>query len=220
MEQQKLTNTKDTLTFLSEKFPKCFIVDGDVKPLKIGIFKDLAATFEDSELVSKRLLRMSLRHYTSSWKYLAAVKKGNARINLEGEPGDLVETEHAEHAAEQLKESKKRAAEKREKEKLEKRKTKSSRFKHVKGDSNRSHSGSRDTSASKTPAVKTKNTKHIAVKIEEKDLKPGLSVSVKVGRQPMPAVITEVAKDGILVQLNSGMSVKVQQDKLRILVKD
>lgn len=220
MEQQKLTNTKETLTFLSEKFPKCFILNGDVKPLKIGIFKDLASEFEETEIVSKRLLRMSLRHYTSSWKYLGAVKQGNARVNLNGEPGDKVEAEHAEHAAEQLKESKKRAAEKREQEKADKRKARNPKFKHSRTNASAPKSTSDKDVKAKTTSFKQRAAKPQAVKIEEQDLKPGLNVSVKVGKQPMPAVITDVGKDGIFVQLNSGMSVKVQHEQLRTLVKN
>jgi len=55
--------------------------------------------------------------------------------------------------------------------------------------------------------------------IEDDALKVGLKVSVKLGQQPMPAVITDVAKDGVFVQLNSGMTVKVQQQQLRALLE-
>jgi ProP effector len=49
-------------------------------------------------------------------------------------------------------------------------------------------------------------------------MKVGVQVSVKVGSSPMPATITEVAKDGIQVQLNSGMTVKVQRGQLRLTI--
>ena len=31
---QKLTNTKDIIAYLAEKFPLCFILEGEAKPLK------------------------------------------------------------------------------------------------------------------------------------------------------------------------------------------
>jgi ProP effector len=45
----------------------------------------------------------------------------------------------------------------------------------------------------------------------------GTAVSVKVGKSPLPAVITEIQKDGVQVQLNTGMVVKVSQDQLRLM---
>jgi ProP effector len=41
-------------------------------------------------------------------------------------------------------------------------------------------------------------------------------VTVKLGKVPMPAVITEIAKDGVHVQLETGMVVKVDQSTLRL----
>ena len=83
-EQQKLANSKEVLAFLATEFPKCFSLQSDAKPLKIGIFHDLSEHLKDDTRLSKRLLRMSLRHYTSSWKYLASVKEGAHRIDLNG----------------------------------------------------------------------------------------------------------------------------------------
>ena len=53
-------------------------------------------------------------------------------------------------------------------------------------------------------------------KLTDSDLQQGTQVTVKLGKAPMPAVITEVAKDGIHVQLDSGMVVKVNADALRL----
>ena len=41
-------------------------------------------------------------------------------------------------------------------------------------------------------------------------------VTVKIGKSPMPATITDVSKDGIQVQLDTGMVVKVQLENLRL----
>lgn len=208
-EQQKLVNSKEVLAFLALKFPKCFSLQSDAKPLKIGIFHDLSERLKDEEIMSKRILRMSLRHYTSSWKYLASVKEGANRVDLDGIDGDVVEKEHAEHAALQLKESKAKAAEKRlelKKQALEKKAVKN-----------------KAKVPAKNPIKKHKQAEPQEQKLKvrellDDDVKVGAEVSVKVGSSPMPATITEVAKDGIQVQLNSGMTVKVKRAQLRLTI--
>lgn len=214
MEQQKLTNVKEAIAFLAEKFPKCFVLNGEVKPLKIGIFQDLAAELAESEVVSKRVLRMSLRHYTSGWKYLASVKVGAHRIDLHGNNGDKVEAEHAEHAAEQLKQSKTKAAEMRRQQKS----AKSTSAKLVRATSKPEKSKKPKPSSAKHQNRPASPPKMKVAPIDDNKLEVGLKVSVKVGQQPMPAVVTDVAKDGVFVQLNSGMTVKVQQQQLRALL--
>lgn len=219
MEAQKLSNTKETIAFLAQKFPQCFTVDGDVKPLKIGIFQDLSEALKDDESISNRMLRISLRHYTSSWKYLASVKEGVARVDLDGNGGEVINAEHAEHAAQALKESKQKAAEKRQAEKASKKSDNSN--KERRGPSKTANKKFASKSFSSKPKALPRNDKPAmkAMKISDEELSTGLQVSVKVGKQPMPAVITELGKDGIFVQLNSGMTVKVQREQLRVLVK-
>ena len=82
---QKFANSKEVIAFLAERFPKCFSLEGEAKPLKIGIFQDLALLLSEEERVSKTLLRSTLRHYTNSWRYLESVVEGVSRINLDGE---------------------------------------------------------------------------------------------------------------------------------------
>merc|ERR1711959_385979 len=101
------------IAFLAETFPKCFSIEGEARPLKIGIFQDLATRLEEEERVSKTLLRSTLRHYTNSWRYLHSIKEGASRVDLDGVEGDAIEKEHADHAQQQLEESKAKAAEKR-----------------------------------------------------------------------------------------------------------
>lgn len=103
---EKLKNSKEIVAYLVEKFPACFIAEGEAKPLKIGIFQDLAARLADDERVSKTMLRSALRQYTSSWRYLHGLKAGQARVDLDGNPGELLTEEHIEHAKQALKESK------------------------------------------------------------------------------------------------------------------
>ena len=101
---EKLKNSKEIVAYLVEKFPACFIAEGEAKPLKIGIFQDLAARLADDERVSKTMLRSALRQYTSSWRYLHGLKAGQARVDLDGNPGELLTEEHIEHAKQALKE--------------------------------------------------------------------------------------------------------------------
>jgi ProP effector len=161
---------------------------------------------------------MSLRHYTSGWKYLASVKEGNQRVDLLGELGDKVEAEHAQHAQEQLKESKAKAAQKRQEQKPERKPdrkpdaSKPSRAKTSEGaKAKKAHIPKRKVNTPTVPKMQV-------APLTESALKVGLKVSVKVGREPMPATVTDIGKDGVFVQLNSGMTVKVQQHQLRVIV--
>ena len=115
---QKFSNSKEVIGFLVEQFPACFSNKGDAKPLKIGIFQDLAERLENEERVSKTLLRSSLRHYTNSWRYLHSIKKGAQRIDLDGKNIAAIEDEHVEHAKKQLDESKAKVAQKRKEQKV------------------------------------------------------------------------------------------------------
>ncbi|MCP4864848.1 MAG: RNA chaperone ProQ [Pseudomonadota bacterium] len=211
---QKFSNSKEVIAFLAETFPNCFTLEGEAKPLKIGIFQDLAERLAEEERVSKTLLRSSLRHYTNSWRYLYSIKKGNFRVDLDGNQDAAIEEEHEEHAKKQLDESKAKAAEKR------KQAAQSNRKKD--GRSSAANSGDK---AGKSPAgrynngTKSKNSRPIKTppaKLSDADLTVGTSVTVKLGKAPMHAVITEVAKDGVHVQLDTGMVVKVNPQTLRL----
>lgn len=223
MEQEKLTNQKEAIAFLCSKYPKCFFSEGPVKPLKIGIFQEIAADLEALDIISKRLLRVSLRHYTNSWRYLSSVKVGVARIDMLGTPGDLVEEQHAQHAQEQLKESKEKAAKLRE----TKAKTDKSAPKHkgyTKPNGTTSANGAKHDDNAKSnvkpPAAKRSvkaskpAPKPQVVAIDASHVKVGNAAIVKLGKEPMPVTITDIGKDGISVQLKSGMTVKVKQAQL------
>ncbi|MFA3790291.1 RNA chaperone ProQ [Aliiglaciecola sp. SL4] len=208
--QQKFSNSKEVITFLAQTFPKCFSLEGEAKPLKIGIFQELSERLKEDDRVSKTLLRASLRHYTNSWRYLHSVKEGSFRIDLDGNQGDAIEKEHAEHALKQLTESKAKVAEKRKlnnasKPKPEKKSSKEKREKQ-----------------NQTQFKGTKPAKHKQIKqpppekLTESNLVVGTEVTVKVGKSPLPATITDISKDEVHVQLQTGMIVKVQADNLRL----
>jgi ProP effector len=205
---QKFSNSKEVIGFLVEQFPACFSNKGDAKPLKIGIFQDLAERLENEERVSKTLLRSSLRHYTNSWRYLHSIKKGAQRIDLDGKDVAAIEDEHVEHAKKQLDESKAKVAEKRKELKAAGAEVK--------------------PSYKKKEAPKFKPTSKVVIKeqakvkqppaerLEQEHIVAGTAVTVKIGKSPMPATITDVSKDGIQVQLDTGMVVKVQLENLRL----
>ncbi len=227
MEQTKITNQKETLAFLSEQYPNCFFVEGKVKPLKIGIFQDLAKELQSNEDVSNRVLRQCLRHYTSSWRYLESVKEGVARVDLSGAEGDLVEKEHAEHAATQLKESKQKAKQRRaEKAKAVNRPAGEEKSNVKRAQIPRNKSPHKTSEHSKTRSSKDKggnnNKRHQSKQssfelnsvLTSNELIVGSKALVKLGSAPVMVTIADIDKDGVFVQLESGMSVKVKSSQL------
>lgn len=205
----KFTSSKEVIAFLASTFPDCFTLEGDAKPLKIGIFQDIVEHLSEDARLSKTLLRSSLRHYTNSWRYLHCVKADAHRVDLNGNHCELVGTDHANHAAEQLKESKEKvAARRKEQAKAQERST----------------NADKDKQKRKRAAVPSRGTKGAdkrpkrpaPERLNETSLKTGTSVTVKLGKVPMDAVITEIAKDGVHVQLDSGMAIKVNADALRL----
>jgi ProP effector len=205
---QKFTNSKEVIGFLIEQFPACFSNKGDAKPLKIGIFQDLAERLENEERVSKTLLRSSLRHYTNSWRYLHSIKKDAQRIDLDGKDVAAIEDEHVEHAKKQLDESKAKVAEKRKEQKA------------AGADVKKPYKNKEAPKFKPTSKVvkkeQTKVKQPPAERLEQDHIVVGTAVTVKIGKSPMAATITDVSKDGIQVQLDTGMVVKVQLENLRL----
>ncbi len=194
---EKLTNNKQIIAYLVELFPKCFISDGEAKPLKIGIFQDLAARLEGDPKVSKTQLRAALRQYTSSWRYLHGAKPGAQRVGLDGSECGELETEHVEHAQKTLKESKAKVfANKKEEAKKGKEET-----------------------VNRKPKQAVKRKPKPQVKVEYKpakigELKENQQVKVIVGKSPVAATIVEVGKEEVQVQLGTGMTLKVKAEHL------
>lgn len=225
--EHKLT-PKQVLDYLVEKFPNCFVKEGEAKPLKIGIFQDLTERLEEDSNVSKTQLRGVLRHYTQSWRYLHSIKVGAKRVDLDGNEGEELEQQHVDHAQQQLAESKQKFAEQRKaqnalnRDKIAK-KPKSSNDqndkKKPKRDSrykskatNKGHNKAKSKDAAtinKQPVKELQN-------VSDEQLKAGQAVQVKVGNNPVPGTVSEIAKDGVFVQLTSGMVVKVQSENIFI----
>jgi ProP effector len=204
----KFSNSKEVIDFLVEKFPTCFSNKGDAKPLKIGIFQDLAERLVNEERVSKTLLRSSLRHYTNSWRYLHGIKKDVQRIDLDGKEVAAIEDEHVEHAKKQLDESKAKVAEKRKEQKAA--------GVEVKNAYKKKDAPKFKPTSKVVKKEQTKVKQPPAERLEQQHIVAGTAVTVKIGKSPMPATITDVSKDGIQVQLDTGMVVKVQLENLRL----
>ncbi|MBO9491395.1 RNA chaperone ProQ [Endozoicomonas sp. G2_1] len=216
--ENKPSSSKEIIAYLAEKFPSCFSVSGPAKPLKVGIFQDLAEQLSEDEAVSKTRLRQALRHYTSSWRYLKSVKLGAGRVDLAGEQVAEIDQEQADYAAKTLKESQEKFGNKKGQDNAGK--------KPYKGDkpANKHQSDSKRKSDAKSKSDKFKAVKGAkraqpAAKatlkpIESNAISVGAKVNVKVGNSPMAATITEVSGNDISVQLVSGMVVKTQIENI------
>lgn len=121
--QYQLSNSKEIIAYLVQQFPNCFTLEGEAKPLKIGIFQDISTRLENNEVISKTKLRVALRAYTMSWRYLYSIKEGSHRVDLDGNPVEVISKDQMDYAQQQLKESKEKAKERfkeRNKEKYKK----------------------------------------------------------------------------------------------------
>ena len=193
---QKLANTKDIIAYLAEKFPLCFILEGEAKPLKIGLFQDLAEALEDDERVSKTQLRQALRQYTSNWRYLHGCREGAVRVDLQGNPAGVLEAEHVAHAAQQLADAKARVAEKR-----------------------KAEAAAKKAQQKQRPRKPTnKNAKHFnkpsLSAVDFSQISVGSVVKVKAGDHAKKATVVEVLKDSARVELENGLVMSVAADRL------
>ena len=215
----KRISTKDIITYLTEKFPECFSVKGPVKPLKVGIFQDLAEKLSEDDKVSKTRLRQALRHYTSSWRYLKAIKVGAFRVDIDGKDAAEIDEEQANYASKTLKESQEKFGNNSSVNKKTQDKTDKN---SPKANSNKGAAGAKKDSA-KFKSVKSAKPSHRQT--AKKDLPPlknvdsttikiGSKVKVQLGNAPMNATITEIAGKDISVQLDSGMTIKTQMQNI------
>lgn len=94
----RFEHVNEALELLYKHFPKCFIKEGDCKPLKIGILEDLRSKIEGIEGLSISKARAAVRLYTSRLRYHYCCKEGAKRIDLDGNEIDTISAEHAEYA--------------------------------------------------------------------------------------------------------------------------
>ncbi|EBL9229074.1 RNA chaperone ProQ [Salmonella enterica] len=209
--QPKLNSSKEVIAFLAERFPHCFSAEGEARPLKIGIFQDLVERVGGEMNLSKTQLRSALRLYTSSWRYLYGVKPGATRVDLDGNPCGELEEQHVEHARKQLEEAKARVQAQRAEQQAKKREAATAAGE--KEDAPRRERKPRaDKPTTKAPRA-PREEKHTPVS-DISVLTVGQSLKVKAGNNAMDATVLEITKDGVRVQLNSGMSLIVRAEHL------
>lgn len=204
---EKLKNSKEIIAYIAECFPKCFTVEGEAKPLKIGIFQDLAERLKDDEKVSKTQLRAALRQYTSSWRYLHGVKPGAVRVDLDGNDCGVLEEEHVEHAKATLAESKAKVAARRKDQAQKAREEGKAKPKAKKPQ------GARKPQTTKKTAKVSKPVETRALNADEMII--GKQVNVNMGKGNMAATIVEINKEDVRVQLVNGLQMVVKAEHLR-----
>ncbi|MBS9433234.1 RNA chaperone ProQ [Photorhabdus hainanensis] len=231
--QPKLNSSKEIIAFLAERFPLCFVAEGEARPLKIGIFQDIVERIQDEECLSKTQLRSALRLYTSSWRYLYGVKEGAQRVDLDGNSCGELEAEHIEHALQQLTEAKARVQAQRTEQRAKKREAENA----AAGEKNE-----RSTAKKPAPRRRANNTegekrqqqprqqkrpqqarKPVAKPaqpaptqiVDVSSLKIGQEIKVRVGKSSVDASVLEIAKDGVRVQLPSGLAMIVRAEHLQ-----
>lgn len=226
--QPKLNSSKEVIAFLAERFPHCFSAEGEARPLKIGIFQDLVDRVAGEMNLSKTQLRSALRLYTSSWRYLYGVKPGATRVDLDGNPCGELDEQHVEHARKQLEEAKARVQAQRAEQQAKNAKLPQLL---VKEDAPRRERKPRPTTPRRKEGAERKPRAQKPVEKAPKTVKApreeqhtpvsdisaltvGQALKVKAGQNAMDATVLEITKDGVRVQLNSGMSLIVRAEHL------
>lgn len=204
---EKLKNSKEVIAYIAECFPNCFTLEGEAKPLKIGIFQDLAQRLNEDTKVSKTQLRAALRQYTSSWRYLHGVKAGAVRVDLDGNACGELEQQHVDHAQAMLAESKARVDARR---KEQAKKTREEANKTAKPKAKKAQP--RRPQPAKTK-VESKPVETRTLQADE--LNVGNNVNVNMGKGNMAATIVEINKEDVRVQLGNGLQMVVKAEHLR-----
>ncbi|HDS9358937.1 RNA chaperone ProQ [Enterobacter sp. KBR-315C3_2022] len=221
--QPKLNSSKEVIAFLAERFPQCFSAEGEARPLKVGIFQDLVARVEGEMNLSKTQLRSALRLYTSSWRYLYGIKPGATRVDLDGNPCGELDEQHVEHARKQLEEAKARVQAQRAEQQAKKREAAAAngeeaprRERKPRPAPRRNENNDRKPRAdkpAKAPRAPREEQQHTPVS-DINALNVGQALKVKAGNNAMDATVMEITKDGVRVQLTSGMSMIVRAEHL------
>ena len=222
--QPKLNSSKEVIAFLAERFPQCFSAEGEARPLKVGIFQDLVERVGGEMNLSKTQLRAALRLYTSSWRYLYGVKPGAVRVDLDGNPCGELEEQHVAHARQQLEEAKARVQAQREAQQAKKREAAAAAGQPEEGARRERKPRPQPQARRKDGAEQRKPRPAAAAKAPREErhtpvsdltaLSVGQALKVKAGNNAMDATVLEITKDGVRVQLTSGMSMIVRAEHL------
>ncbi|MGM3162991.1 RNA chaperone ProQ [Dickeya undicola] len=239
--QPKLNSSKEVIAYLAERFPLCFTLEGEARPLKIGIFQDLVERVSESEHVSKTQLRSALRLYTSSWRYLYGVKLGAQRVDLDGNACGELEQQHVEHARKQLEEAKARVQAQRAEQQAKKRESGEAEPSRPRPAGSRNaprrerdaagavprkprSPSSRSAQSVSSSSEKSQPRQPKAARVVQPErqavtdissLQIGQEIKVRAGKNAMDATVLEIAKDGVRVQLASGLAMIVRAEHLQ-----
>ncbi|MBV4365072.1 RNA chaperone ProQ [Erwinia phyllosphaerae] len=222
--QPKLNSSKEVIAFLAERFPQCFSAEGEARPLKIGIFQDLVDRVQGEMSLSKTQLRSALRLYTSSWRYLYGIKAGATRVDLDGNPCGVLDEQHVEHARKQLEEAKARVQAQREQQQAKKREAdeeaaprrprKPVRKPSAEGEQPRAARAKPQRNPGSAPSAERQPQRSKPV-TDTAALQVGQNIKVTAGKGAMDATILEITKDGVRVQLASGLAMIVRAEHLQ-----
>ncbi|MGC6386692.1 RNA chaperone ProQ [Ewingella sp. S1.OA.A_B6] len=228
--QPKLNSSKEVIAFLAERFPLCFSAEGEARPLKIGIFADLVERLQGEENLSKTQLRSALRLYTSSWRYLYGVKVGAQRVDLDGNACGELEEQHVEHARKQLEEAKARVQAQRAEQQAKRREAGEAEPRRPRPAAKRPAPRRENAPANATAAVAGQENRKPRTprppREEKREPRPvpvtdisklqvGQEIKVRAGQSAMDATVLEIAKDGVRVQLSSGLAMIVRAEHLQ-----
>lgn len=226
--QPKLNSSKEIISFLAQRFPQCFVAEGEARPLKIGIFRDIVSRITEEDGISKTQLRTALRMYTSSWRYLYGVKEGAKRVDLDGNDCGDLEAEHVEHARAQLTEAKARVQAQRAQKREQEGEKKPRQADKAAADSRRSRTDKpkaprtgkaqppKSADAPRKPrAARPESQSELTPITDIQALKVGQQLKVTVGSGVMDAQVLEITKDGVRVQLPSGLAMIVRAEHLK-----
>lgn len=209
--QSKFKTSKDIIFYLATQFPQCFSVEGEVKPLKIGIFQDIVARLDDDTLFSKVKLRAALRTYTLSWRYLHSIKADKERVDLDGNPCGVLTAEHVEHARLKLKEGKdKLKAQRIEQQKVTKAANKNQH--NIKNGKPATNGSAKKVIKKIRPKLATENNVVSITPVVLASLKAGEKVKVNLSSKPVTAIVIAIEKDNVRVKLSSGMELTVKSE--------
>lgn len=96
-------HAKALLERLIQAYPTAFLPFSErrVKPLKIGIYKDLMPVIKEWGYEAM-VLKYVLRNYTRPLRYQLALLKAPHRVDLQGEPAGEISSEHRQIAQEKV----------------------------------------------------------------------------------------------------------------------
>jgi len=179
---------------------------------------------QGEENLSKTQLRSALRLYTSSWRYLYGIKVGAIRVDLDGNPCGELDEQHVEHARKQLEEAKARVQAQRAEQQAKKREAaiangetvadKPRRDRKPRPAPRRPEATERKPRVEKPAPQAPREEKRTPV-TDISALQVGQAIKVKAGNNAMDATVLEITKDGVRVQLTSGMAMIVRAEHLQ-----